>query len=55
MKKINSNQLLESLQADVRQILLQASQLQQTDTTLLELEPAAGKWSIAQVLEHLNI
>lgn len=55
MKKINSNQLLESLQADVRQILLQASQLHQTGTTLLELEPAAGKWSIAQVLEHLNI
>lgn len=55
MKKINSNQLLENLQTDVRKILLQASQLQQTDTAILEKEPATGKWSIAQVLEHLNI
>jgi hypothetical protein len=55
MKKINSNQLLESLQADVRQIILQAASLQLKDIALLELPPAPGKWSAAQVLEHLNI
>lgn len=55
MKKINSNQLLENLQADVREILLAATQLQQTASGKLSQSPAPGKWSAAQVLEHLNI
>ena len=55
MKKINSNQLLENLQADVREILLAATQLQQIPSEKLSQTPAAGKWSVAQVLEHLNI
>jgi hypothetical protein len=52
LKKINSNQLLESLQEDVRNIILYTAQLQKAE---LEQAPQPGKWSIAQVLEHLNI
>lgn len=54
MKKINSQQLLDSLQADVRQIILQACQLQHLSTEYLERQPDPNGWSIAQVLEHLN-
>jgi uncharacterized damage-inducible protein DinB len=53
--KYNSNALLDSLQADVRQIILQANQLENLQTELLNQQPAADKWSVAQVLEHLNI
>lgn len=55
MKQINSNSLLELLQNDVRELLLQCTLLQHTDSALLVKQPAAGKWSVAQVLEHLNI
>jgi uncharacterized damage-inducible protein DinB len=54
MKQINSNQLLDSLQADVRAIILQANQLQHLSTDVLIQQPSADKWSAAQVLEHLN-
>jgi ABC-type Zn uptake system ZnuABC Zn-binding protein ZnuA len=43
MKKINSNQLLENLQADVRELLLAATQLQQTANAKLSQAPAPGK------------
>ncbi len=55
MKKIHSKVLLAQLQANVRELILQASQLQQTDTATLHIVPAPGKWSVAQVLEHQNI
>lgn len=55
MKPINSNTLLELLQNDVRQLLLQCTLLQNSDPALLRTQPAEGKWSVAQVLEHLNI
>jgi uncharacterized damage-inducible protein DinB len=54
MKQINSNTLLELLQNDVREILLQCTTLQNTDPFLLQQQPSAGKWNVAQVLEHLN-
>jgi uncharacterized damage-inducible protein DinB len=53
--KYNSNTLLESLQADVRQVLLEAEQLKQHPFLLLQKQPTPGSWSVAQVLEHLNI
>ena len=53
--KYNSNSLLESLQADVRQVILEAEQLKVLPASLLQLQPAAHQWSVAQVLEHLNI
>ncbi|QNA43394.1 DinB family protein [Lacibacter sediminis] len=55
MKQINSNTLLELLQSDVREILLQCTALQNTNQALLTQQPQPGKWSVAQVLEHLNI
>jgi uncharacterized damage-inducible protein DinB len=55
MKQINSNTLLELLQSDVREILLQCKGLQNTNAALLVQQPQPGSWSVAQVLEHLNI
>src|SRR5688572_18682176 len=52
--KYNSNALLDSLQADVRQVLLQVTQLKSIPFPLLQQQPAPDKWSVAQVLEHLN-
>lgn len=40
--------------ADVRQILLEANKLEALDSQTLQYRPAPDKWSIAQVLEHLN-
>jgi hypothetical protein len=53
--KYNSNALLDSLQADVREILLQAKQLENIPAEILQKQPSLEKWSVAQVLEHLNI
>jgi len=55
MKTINSNTLIENLQAGVKTLLLQAGQLEAYPKDILEQQPATGKWSVAQVLEHLNI
>ncbi|MBL7739857.1 MAG: DinB family protein [Chitinophagaceae bacterium] len=52
--RMRSIELLEQLQADVRQLILTASHLQKEQVSVLTLQPAAGKWSVAQVLEHLN-
>lgn len=53
--KYQSLALLEDLQSDVRSILLQAQQLKKYSDTELRRVPSPGKWSVAQVLEHLNI
>lgn len=53
--KYNSNSLLESLLADVRQILLEAEQLKALPASMLQSQPSLQQWSVAQVLEHLNI
>lgn len=55
MKQVSSEVLLDQLQTDVREIILQASRLKQTELFLLNQSPAVDKWSVAQVLEHLNI
>lgn len=54
MKKYNSFELLNQLQADIRQIILEANYLKSIDPGILLQQPAAGKWSVIQVLEHLN-
>lgn len=54
MKKVNSHSLLDQLQSDIREIILQSSALKQMDRHFLEQHPSADKWSVAQVLEHLN-
>ena len=54
MKKYKSIELLEQLQSDTRQLILTANYLQSIDPGVLLQEPAPGKWSVIQVLEHLN-
>ena len=54
MKKLNSSNLLELLENDTRQIILTLRQLQQQDPEVLLKSPAPGKWSVVQVIEHLN-
>ena len=54
MKQFNCTELLDQLQADVQQIILAAKYLQSVDPAILLQEPAPGKWSVMQVLEHLN-
>lgn len=46
--------LLNSLENDVKQMLDKAKSLQVFDGTMLNTSPAPGKWSILQVIEHLN-
>lgn len=52
--KIQSLRLLEDLQADTRQIILEANYFLKEDPALLIQMPAPGKWSAAQAIEHLN-
>jgi DinB superfamily len=55
MKKMNSNTLLQNLQDNVRQIIFSANQLQQCPNEILVKQPEPNAWSVAQVIEHLNI
>lgn len=54
MKTINSNKLLELLQHEVKLIILQANKWKLLPAELLQYQPAENKWSIAQVIQHLN-
>jgi hypothetical protein len=54
MKKMDSQALLNNLQADTRRIILATHNLLQQDPGMLLQQPAPGKWSVAQVIEHLN-
>jgi hypothetical protein len=54
MKQMQSSQLLDQLERDTRQIILTIHYLLQEDPGVLLQQPAAGKWSVAQVIEHLN-
>jgi hypothetical protein len=53
MSSFNTTTLLRNLQADVCQTLVWASQLL-SETYQLNIVPHPGKWTIAQVIEHLN-
>ncbi|MES1213991.1 MAG: DinB family protein [Bacteroidota bacterium] len=54
MKPFKSLALLETLEADTRQLILIAVHLQKEDPEILLKRPAPDKWSVAQVLEHMN-
>ena len=54
MKKILSEELINELQADLRQIIADATFLKAEDPGMLLQQPAPGKWSVIQVIEHLN-
>lgn len=54
MKSFDSLSLLEQLQADTRQLIATATFLKNLDPGILLQQPGPGKWSVIQVLEHLN-
>lgn len=54
MKKVLATSLLETFQTDTRQIMFRTAQLQQLPVSRLLQQPAPGRWSVAQVMEHLN-
>lgn len=54
MPSFNIQELIGSLRQDVQQTLLQLETIQQIPADILLRQPEPGKWSIAQVLEHLN-
>lgn len=54
MPSFSIAQLIDDLQRDVRHTLKITEELQTLPDNVLLMQPAADKWSIAQVLEHLN-
>ncbi len=54
MKKVQATTLLETMQSDTRQIMGRLAQLKQLPAELLVKQPMPGRWSVAQVIEHLN-
>lgn len=54
MKKTKSLLVLEQLQSATRQLIVDAVLLKTEDPGHLLEQPAPGKWSVVQVLEHLN-
>ena len=54
MKKVLSEVLLEQLQEDVREIILKADQLQRMTDSQLKQVPGKDKWSIIEIIDHLN-
>jgi len=55
MKKFKSEELIDQLEKDIHQIILAAEHLKSADEVKLSYPPEEGKWSVAQVLEHLNM
>jgi uncharacterized damage-inducible protein DinB len=55
MKKFKSEDLINQLIADVRQLMAAAEHLHLADPVKLSYPPEEGKWSVAQALEHLNM
>jgi hypothetical protein len=54
MKRYNAIRLIDQLQSDIRQIILRVNQLKSADPGILLEQPAPGKWSIIEIIEHLN-
>ena len=54
MKKIQSQVLISELEAATRKCITEATYLKAADPALLLDQPAPGKWSVIQVIEHLN-
>ena len=55
MKKFKSDELIDSLQADVKQLIAAAEQMQGMDNIKLAYPLGEGKWTAVQALEHLNM
>lgn len=55
MKKFKSEDLVDQLENDVRQLIAAAAHLKTADPVKLSYCSKEGQWSVAQVLEHLNM
>ncbi|HWI92792.1 MAG TPA: DinB family protein [Flavisolibacter sp.] len=54
MKKFKSEELINQLQADVKQVIAAAEHLQTADPIKLNYCSEKNQWSAVQVLDHLN-
>lgn len=54
MKKFKSEELIDQLESTVKKIVLAAEHLQTADPIKLNYCSEEGKWSVIQVLEHVN-
>jgi hypothetical protein len=54
MKKHETEKLIDELEAEVRQLIATATLLRSEDPGVLLTQPGLGRWSVIQVLEHLN-
>lgn len=54
MKKYKSEDLIDLLEKDIRQVMAAADHLKTADPVKLSYCSKEGQWSVAQVLEHLN-
>ena len=54
MQKFKSEEFIDQLEADVKQIISAGQHLQTADPIKLNYCPEDGKWSVVQVIEHLN-
>jgi len=55
MKKFKSDELIDSLQADVKQLIAAAELMKGMDKIKLAYPLAEGRWTAIQALEHLNM
>ncbi len=55
MKKYKTDELIDSLQADVKQIIAAAEAMQGLDKIKLSYPLTEGRWTAVQAIEHLNI
>jgi uncharacterized damage-inducible protein DinB len=53
--QFHSQTLLNDLQADTRAIILEADQWRHLPIARLQAQPGPDRWSVAQVIEHLNV
>jgi hypothetical protein len=54
MKKINTRELLNELETDVRELILKAKYFSKEEPSLLLVQVNSDSWNVAQILEHLN-
>ncbi len=53
-RTFDSLQLIDSLSAEVTTIVQRITELSTLSNTQLNKQPVPGKWSVAQIVEHLN-
>jgi hypothetical protein len=54
MKQFNSQELLQNLQLQVKEIINQTVHLKKYSKEVLQKKPNATNWSVGEILEHLN-